>query len=407
MSDLLDDLRRANPVDATKLHLPAELDERARERARPRPHRLHRAGAAGVVLAACAIALAIGLAGRSGGPDLAARAYAASTGTGVIHWRTEITSYTNGRRLRPQRMEGWKQGAVTHILFYEGTRLTFDFRVSGRRERSWMASTNDYVTTKVPAHRSFSPFSFGEDPFEAFRHAYRTGNLRPAGPGRFRVFLGKHVDSSLNTMTYELDPKTARPLRLVFRAQTPAAAGRTARRNVMISRFAVYEKLPATPANRAKLALLPHPGAGPSKIPAATYFAALRGGAPVTGASGGRVRGLASHMRDLHIDPDGIRELRPGVWLLPGRGYVCLAVKAPPISNRRQESLSVGAGCSTIAQAVKRGAEVGTRRGITIAVPDGVTAVRAKQPGHPWRTFPIRRGIVDLPSLGYHWRLVR
>ncbi|MCW2983533.1 MAG: hypothetical protein JWR63_1103 [Conexibacter sp.] len=50
---------------------------------------------------------------------------------------------------------------------------------------------------------------------------------------------------------------------------------------------------------------------------------------------------------------------------------------------------ALGAGCSTVDQAAALGIAVGTSPGgITLVVPDGVRAVQARLPRHPWRTFP-------------------
>jgi hypothetical protein len=162
---------------------------------------------------------------------------------------------------------------------------------------------------------------------------------------------------------------------------------------------------------------LPHPGAGAGREDPARYFGGLRTGARVTGADGAQVRSLARHMTRFHIDPEGVRPVSDGVWLLPGRGYICLGVATPPsaASGRTGVRGGVGAGCVTVRKALQTGVSVGTvARGsgpamqVTLAVPDGVTAIKARRywRGH-WRRFPVTGGLVRLPGLSWQVRLVR
>jgi hypothetical protein len=262
----------------------------------------------------------------------------------------------------------------------------------------WLVTTNDYDTGPAPKATN-SDLVFDGDPFVGFRHAYREGALVRIGEGRYRLTPRTGRQLRL-TLIYELDHATALPKRLTVRAATAAAPGRRAHRNTTVFTFATYEKLPSTARTRAKLALLSHPGAGPSKVPPAAYFAGLRTGRAPTGASGRGPRALAGHMTRFHVDAAGIRQVRDGVWLMPGRGYVCIAVLV--------SRAATGGSCVTVAQAAAHGVSVGTSSGgITLVVPDGTRAVRARLPHHPWRTFPIVRSTVHLPGLGYHWTLER
>jgi hypothetical protein len=234
------------------------------------------------------------------------------------------------------------------------------------------------------------------DPFAAFRQAFRAGELRDLGGGRFEVPF-RHL--SRGSVVYEVDRQTGRPQRLVIRADQPAFPGRPAVRSTTIVRFSVYEKLPATAGSRTRLALLPHPGSGPGGVPARDVFSALRTGAPPTGARGRRLRDLASHMSRFHIQADGIRAITRGVYLLPGRGYVCLA---------SAHGAAIGAGCVTVRKAARDGVSTGVPTGTTVAVPDGVRAIEARLHWRgSWRRFKVTGGVALLPGLGYQWRFVR
>jgi hypothetical protein len=155
--------------------------------------------------------------------------------------------------------------------------------------------------------------------------------------------------------------------------------------------------------------------AGPGTEDPARYFAALRTGAIPSGPEAGQVRGLARNMPRYHINPDGIRPIADGVWLLPGRGYICLAVATPPLGSSGRLG-GVGGGCVTVRKALRSGVSTGTvtvngnRRDmqVTVAVPDGVRAIQARRYWHgPWRSFPVADGLVRLPGLSWQIRLVR
>src|SRR4051812_23611990 len=131
MTDLLDDLRDADPVDRASLEVPPALAARVAAHGDRPPHRGRGraiiAGLAVVVVAMAVIALIRGDSGQ--GLSLADKAYAATAGPGVRHWRISIRTYIDGKqRGIVQRQEGWAQGGTLHILLYDGRRLTSDFR---------------------------------------------------------------------------------------------------------------------------------------------------------------------------------------------------------------------------------------------------------------------------------------
>jgi hypothetical protein len=115
--------------------------------------------------------------------------------------------------------------------------------------------------------------------------------------------------------------------------------------NRLVMRFTVYERLPFTPANRAQLRLLAHPGAGPKDDPAADHFAVLRG--------------------DRRPGPGALRPIQHGI-----------AVGTP-------------------------------KTGKTIGVPDGVRALRARESGGRSETVAVRGNVATLPFRAYAWRFVR
>lgn len=390
MTDVLDELREANPVDAEALDLPPAPSTPARARRRWQLVTV----AAAVGVAALALVLA-----RGGSSDLAARAYAATNG-GIVHWRTEVTQRVNGRFASRQRMEGWASRWVTHVLHYDvvhgKARLTMDRRIADGQMRAWMAGSNDYFTGPAPKARRATPYPT-EDPFATFRRAYRDGKLTRLGGDRYRAEIRNSGGPPI-TLDYELDPRTALPRRLVVTMRGAATGGRPASRDVLEFDFALYETLEVTPATRAKLALLPHPGAGPSTTPAAERFAALRDGAPPAAADERKLARMAHSLGRYHVDVAGIRVLAPGIWLMPGRGYVCMAVG---------NAQGTGGTCSTVDTAVRRGLFTGSPGGeVLIAVADDVTAVRARVPGR-WRTFPVKDGLARLPWPVYERRLIR
>lgn len=402
--DVLAVLRRVNPVEPESLEIPATLADRVLSLpdrgARPRvvgPAVL--AGAAGVVTAG--VLLLVSMGGSS--PDLAERAMAAVQPRGIVHWHLVMTGYVNGVAKSRQDIEGWQRGRVTHVLHSDVVHgkphVTADVRIVGRHALTWMSISDDYSAGTVSSQHEVDPIPSG-DPLASFRLAYRRHLLRDLGGGKFDVRY-RHLPP--RSVVYEVDPKTALPRRLVVTSGTRWIPGQGRLVSTTVVTFAVYEHLADSAANRQRLALLPHPGAGPDNEQPYDHFAALRTGTPPTGARGRTLARFASEMPRYRLSIAGIRAVAPGVYLIPGRGYVCIAIAS---------RIGVGGSCVTVKKAVERGVSVGTPHGskfvTTIVVPDGVASVKARQywRGH-FRTYPARHGIVHLPGLSYQWLLSR
>ena len=401
MTDVLDRLRSADPVDRARLAMPAELRDRvlAGPPRRPQPRRRRLVMA---VATAAAAALTAGLlagafsASRPG--SLADKAYAATSGPGIVHWGTETTNFRDGKPVAPQRSEGWARGEVQHILQYARSdgrmRVITDLRSDAKASRSWGAGANDY--TDGPALRRDSAVRLG-DPFAAFRRAHRAGHLIRLGPGRYAVKPAAGTPA-YGSIVYELNRRTGMPLRQVLETRVPAAAGRAEHRYRSVMRFATYERLPDTTANRQLLNLLPHPGAGPVILDARPHFAVLRTAKPLTAAQRRVARAFeqARYGAKGQLRVEDARPARAGVVLLPGRGYLCVFVRG-------------GGTCATIDRAVERGMAFGGSRvdGMVVVVPDGVRSVRGRLPRHAWRTFAVSDNVAILPNGGHRFRLHR
>jgi hypothetical protein len=409
-----------------------------------RPHHLPRPRRALALAAMLAAALVVAVAlvpGRSGrvSSDLAARAYAAATRPGVVHWQIELEGYVNGRFATHQRIEGWRRGDVMHTLLSDvvhgKAHVSAENRVAGGRGRAWLATTDDYIDiAHVRNSDAQSPIPSG-DPLAAFRAAYRAGRLRPLGGGRFELRF-PHVPA--NSMIYEVDPGTGRPRRLTITSPARTIGKRVFRPKTVVL-FTRYEALEPTAANRAKLALLPHPGAGPGRTPARNLFVALREGTPPAGEVGRQLRAMAGRLSRYHVDVDGIRPVTEGIWLAPARGYVCLFTGGGASGRvgagggasvggtagvgvgggaSAGGTAGVGAGtggtCTTTTAAARRGIGVSIpeqmRPGSSdlpvlhplLVVPDDVRAVRVKG-----QSFVPRRGFVRLPPRSFNPKLVR
>jgi hypothetical protein len=399
----------------------AEATRRRAARARrptppPAPRRRigrRRVLAAATALAAVLVAAIALLPGRSGRlpSDLAARAYAAAAAPGLVHWRTDIDGYVNGRFATRQRIEGWRLGDVTHTVHSDVVHgkehVTVDARVAGRRARTWMSASDDYVSTTRTGRRDPIEMFPSGDPLASFRAAYRAGRLHALGGGRFDLRF-THIPAG--ALIYAVDPATGRPRTLTL-TSPPRTIGTRRIRSRIVVRFKLYETLTPTAASRAALALRPHPGAGPGRTPARELFAALRAGAPTTtSAAADRVRSLATHMHR-HVDPEGIRPVADNIWLASGRGYVCLFVASSPSGEA-----GVGGTCATTTVAARRGISVSMATTThlkpgaepelrtLLVVPDDVRTVRITS----GQTFtPDANGLVDLPPRTYNPRLVR
>jgi hypothetical protein len=228
--DLIEALRQADPVryaggEAT-LDAPAPRDVLARIVAEPPPRPIwrRREGAAVLVAAVAAIATVIILVtGGHAGPNLAERAYAATSPDDVVYY-TETTIETHGggapRQLDIAKTWQYRDRSRQMTVGYEHGRR-FVYERHGK-----------YATSAL----------------DVYRREFARNRLRDAGPTRFAgrparayVVLGQPAGQ---TQTFYLDPETALPLGQVFKGKGGLTITAT------IKRFA---RLAPTPANLAKL----------------------------------------------------------------------------------------------------------------------------------------------------------
>jgi hypothetical protein len=398
---LLDELRAANPVpDPDALGLPARPEPHA-----PRRRLLPAAGVLAVAGAAVAVLLLALGGGGAGTPDLAARAYAATaTSHGVKHWRIDMANFrADGKQRSHQRTEGWERGAALHVVRTEfhnnKPRVTFDYRQVGHRTRAWMSVSNTYSDITLPRKRRLSgedvTFRFG-DPMLAFRIAYQQHRLRDLGHGRFGVVFR---NIRMGDVVYEVDPESGRPLRLVLTGNPHGT------REVWT--FTTYETLPDTRANRGKLLLLPHPGAGPGTQDPATYFRVLRDGARPAPGWQQAIDRMSAGSHRFGADPSTARVLTKDVFLISGRHYLCVDAKAevsgsPALARRLGGGYSMGGTCVPIAKAIRNGIAVGQGGDTLLVVRDGVRAVDARRWTGAWRRYPVTGGFARLPGSPAH-----
>ena len=366
-------------------------------------------GAALLTLSAGVFAL--GRASGGGGVSLADRAYAATSGPGVRHWKIAIRTYIDGRqRGGVQRQEGWSRNEVLHVLLFDAHRLSSDIRSTPAGTRSWSARAKDiYRTPPLRGQRS-GPLSLG-DPFEQFRHAHQTGRLERLSATRYRIRPDKRNVPQGASFIYELDPKTARPLRVTLEygfGKAPTVGGQLPakpkpRHYRTVFSYELYERLLDTSTSRGKLQLLPHLGAGPSATDARTVYALLRNGTIVRGKPRTIVETFARYAggggTNPHPQAADARRGPQGVILIPGRGYLGMMRRS-------------GGTLATVDTAAKRGlaisgSAINTNAHMYVVVPDGVRALRARSPGHAWLTFPVRQNVSVLPNGGYHSRMIR
>jgi hypothetical protein len=406
MTDVLDELRDADPVDRASLEVPPALAARV---ATARGERRHRSRRPAILLglAVAGVAVVATMVGRGDGDgrlSLADRAYAATAGPGVRHWRISIRTYINGKRRGiVQRQEGWARDGTLHTLLFDGHRLTSDIRQTRTRTRSWSAGMNDYIETPTPKQRASGPLQFG-DPFADFRRAHDAGRLVQVNATTYRMRPDKRAFAPGSTLTYQLDPRTALPARAILaytRGAGPTPSTLDGARYRSVFTYDTYERLPDTAANRAKLELLAHPGAGPSKTDARAVFAILRDGAPITDKERKLVANFAKYalFGKPRFDVSSARRGPHDIVLVAGDGYVGMMRKR-------------GGTLATVDTATKRGmaisgSAVNKDHGMYVVVPDGVKAIRARVSHHRWKTVPVKQNVAVLPNGGYHFSLVR
>jgi hypothetical protein len=406
MSDLLDELRDADPVDRERLEVPAALAARVSRARDPRPRKRLRPTVVTVVGVAAAVVIAVVVSRGDGGGrlSLADKAYAATAGPGVRHWKISIRTFINGQpRGIVQRQEGWARRGTLHVLLFDGHRLNSDVHQTPVKTRSWNAGMNDYIQMPAPKRRASGPGQLG-DPFADFRRAYDAGQLVRVNATTYRMRANKQSFAPGATLTYELDPQTALPAKSIVayaRGAGPSRSAADGARYRVVFTYDAYERLPDTAPNRAKLELLPHPGAGPSKTDARSVFAILRVGAPLSGKQHALLEGFAKYalFGRPRFDVSSARRGPHGVVLVAGDGYVGMMRNG-------------GGTLATVDTAVKRGmaisgSAVNRNHSMYVVVPDGVRAIRARLPHHPWKSFPVTQNVAVLPNGGYHFSFVR
>ena len=405
MTDLLDELRDADPVDRATLEIPPSLAARVVAERSQRRQRRRSVMVIGLAVAAVAVvAILFGRGTGDGRLSLADKAYAATTGPGVRHWTISMRTFINGKRRGiVQRQEGWARGGTLHMLLFDERRLSTDIRQTAAKTRSWGAGMNDYGETPTPKRGARGPLQLG-DPFADFRRAHDAGQLVRVNATTYRVRPDKRSFAPGSTLTYELDPRTALPARATLaytRGAGPSPSVLDGARYCFVFTYDIYERLSDTAANRAKLQLLPHPGAGPSKTDPRTVFAILRDGAPLTSKQQQLVANFAKHsfFGRPRFDATSARRGPRDVVLIAGDGYVGMMRDG-------------GGTLATVDTAVKRGmaisgGAVDKRHRMYVVVADDVKTIRARLRHHPWRTFPINQNVAVLPNGGYHFVLVR
>jgi hypothetical protein len=402
MIDVLDDLRHANPIDPDTVDVPPYA-RRARPPApRRRAWRLTLAATGGALLIGAAVALIPGRASERDG-TLAARAFAAVTKPGVLHWRTALRTHVGNQGNTQTVTEGWSHNGVTHILMWElynhQSHLELDLRTVNGRTTTW-SPAEEHVRRSKAVSASSDPNHLG-DPMAIFRRAYKAGKLSPLARDRLKIDLPGRSDNEGNYIAYyDIDPKTSRPVSyVVTRPDGPATT----------VQFRVYETLPFNATTLAKLRLLDHPAPASDSTTAPAHFAVLRQGAPPTGKLGAAVR-RATRFR--HLDASTARKVAPGIALIPSDDGVCLiAVLAS----------GTGSSCTGLTQALKRGLGMGVpnpaplptstgvtglKAGVDLVVPDGVEVVKTRFHGH-WTRRPVHGNFIHLPRFSGQYVLVK
>jgi hypothetical protein len=402
MIDVLDDLRHANPIDPDTVDVPPYA-RRARPPApRRRAWRLTLAATGGALLIVAAVALIPGRASEHDG-TLAARAFAAVTKPGVVHWRTALRTHVGNQGNTQTVTEGWSHNGVTHILMWElynhMPHLQLDLRTANGRTTTW-SPADEHVRQSKAVPASSDPNHLG-DPMAIFRRAYKDGKLSPLGPNRLKVDLpGRSDDEGDFTSYYDIDPKTSRPVRYV--TTQPGGPATTVQ-------FRVYETLPVNATTLTKLRLLDHPTPASDSTTALDHFAVLRQGTPPTGKLGAAVRRAT---RSRHLDASTARKVAPGIALIPSDDGVCLITVL---------ASGTGSSCAGLTHALKRGLGMGVPNpaplpksarvtgltaGVDLVVPDGIEAVKTRFHGR-WTRRPVHGNFIHLPRFSGQYVLVK
>ena len=401
MIDVLDDLRRANPIDPDTVDV-APYAHRTRHPPQRRTWRLTLAATGGALLIVTAVGLIPGRAANHN-ETLAARAYAAVTKPGVVHWRTALRTHVGNQGNTQMVTEGWSHNDVTHILIWElynhKPHLKLDLRTANGRTTTW-SPADEHPRQSKAAPAGSDPNHIG-DPMATFRRAYKAGKLTPLGPNRLKVDLPGRSDNEGDfTGYYDIDPKTSRPVRYV----TTQPGGPTT-----TVQFRIYETLPFNATTRAKLRLLDHPAPASDSTTATAHFAVLRQGTAPTGKLGAAVKRVA---RSSHLDASAARKLAPGIALIPSHDGVCLITAL---------ASGTGRGCVGLTYALKRGLGVGVpnpaplpksagitglKAGIDLAIPDGVIAIKTRFHGR-WTRHPVDGNFIHLPRFSGQYVFIK
>jgi hypothetical protein len=402
MIDLLDDLRLANPIDPDTIDV-APYAGRARPAApRRRASRLTLAATGAALLIVVAVALIPGRAAKHN-DTLAARAYAAITKPGVVHWRTALRTHVGNQGNTQTVTEGWSHNGVTHILMWELSNhkphLVRDLRTANGRTTTW-SPADEHVRQSKSVPAGSDPNHLG-DPMAIFRGAYKAGKLTSLGANRLKVDLPGRSDNEGDfTAYYDIDSRTSRPVRYVM--TQPGGPTTTVQ-------FRVYETLPFNATTRATLRLLKHPAPASDSTTAYEHFAVLRQGAPPTGNLGAAVKRIA---RFSHLDAGATRKLAPGIALAPSHDGVCLITVL---------ASGTGSSCIGLTHALKRGVGMGVpnpaplpksaritglKAGVDLAVPDGVIAIKTRFHG-VWTRHPVHGNFIHLPRFSGQYVFIK
>lgn len=260
MTDPMDQLRQANPEHPQNLDLDplrARVQERLAPttptRRAPTRSRLAPALTAAIALTGVLVLVLALNPGRSP-VDLAARAYAATSDVGIVHWQISTDTVVDGRRRTHQREreQGWAGNGITHTLLStgHGAQITVtERRVTGGRQQ--VRVDRGTISTGPAGGTDLARVLPGRDPFLAFRRAYREHRLVPLPGHRYRVRMPATRGNAHLSLVYELDPVTAEPRLLM---QTRRTSGT---RMVSTTHFEKYERLPLTAGTAELLKLRP------------------------------------------------------------------------------------------------------------------------------------------------------